>query len=1540
MANNRIQVKRTSTSGRTPNTTNSGNAQYIAAGELALNMSDGILYSSNGSSVIEVGANNTNQRITGTLTVNAISANGGVGTAGQTLTSNGTGVYWASGSGTGTVTSVDSGDGLTGGPITSTGTLSVGAANGITVSADAVGVTQGTGVVVNATGVHVNSTYIATLTSNNTSFVGSVSAANVVSNAQLSSNLANYQTTAGLASNVATLTSNNSTFAYGKTEGTLNVNSALYANASITNTFTVGTASYFVANGNVGIGTITPASKLDIGGAGSSAAGFVTNPALGIKGDVYFEPGAGVDVELYNYRTTSIKFGTGGAEKVRIDASGNVGIGNTTPAHKLSVNGTTNLAGAVTGITTLAAGNTTITGFVNASAGVNSVSYNVGATVVANTTGTYATFVNGKTEGNLNVNSATTALTANNSTNLGGVAAASYQLNSTLSANVATLTANNTSFVGAVSAANVVSNAQLSGNLANYVTTTNLTNNLSNYQTTAGLAANVATLTANNANFVRANNGITSNATGVYVTQGTGIVVNSTGVHVNSTHIGTLTANNTSFVGFVSAANVVSNAQLSGNLANYQTTAGLASNVATLTSNNSTHAFGKTEGNLNVNNALTANNSTNLGGVAASGYQTTAGLSANVATLTSNNTSFVGSVSAANVVSNAQLSGNLANYAALGGATFTGAVTVSNDLTVTGNLTLSGNTVIVGANNLVVQDAIISLHTPANLAQLTSNDGKNIGLAFHYYDTEDKHALLYRDNTTGRLQFHNDGGDPQTNTNPTGNNLGTIQANNFWAGNDTVYATTNSTVYTGTANNTSFVGSVSAANVVSNAQLSSNLANYQTTAGLAANVATLTSNNSTFSYGKTEGALNVNSATTALTANNSTNLGGVAASNYARTDVARTFAGITTFSANIILNSSGLSANGGFGTAGHVLHSNGTATYWAADDNSGGTVTSITMGNGLSSTQSPLTTSGTISVVAGTSGGLVSNSTGVFVTAGSGLVTNATGLHVGTGNGVAIDADSIRVVSGNSQLISNSTGIWLDQTQINHNLLTNYVADQHVAHSTITLTAGAGLTGGGTIAANRTFDVGAGNGIAVDADSIRVVAGTGGGLVSNSTGVFVTQGTGTVVNATGVHVNATYIGTITSNNATFAFGKTEGALNVNNATTAYGKTEGNLNVNSATTSLTANNATNLGGIAAANYARTDVARTFAGITTFSANVVLGTSGLSANGGFGTAGQTLHSNGSATYWAADDNSGGTVTSVVAGTGLSGGTITTTGTLSVNASYIATIASNSALYANASITNTFTVGTSTYFVSNGNVGIGNTAPAHKLSINGSGFFNGTFGGGTQFYNDTSSARGKISLYGAGSVYAIGMQSGVTFGGLNDWAMTFQFNTTASRGFWWGHDGHSVAQGAMALTNDGRLTVAKSMRLGFGESDAVDPGTDYTLSVNGSFAATTKSFVINHPTKPDMKLRYGSLEGPENGVYVRGKSNTSIIELPEHWTGLVDEDTITVTLTPIGKKQRLYVKEIKDNAVVVGGAWRPNYYYTVFAERKDVDKLIVEY
>ena len=90
------------------------------------------------------------------------------------------------------------------------------------------------------------------------------------------------------------------------------------------------------------------------------------------------------------------------------------------------------------------------------------------------------------------------------------------------------------------------------------------------------------------------------------------------------------------------------------------------------------------------------------------------------------------------------------------------------------------------------------------------------------------------------------------------------------------------------------------------------------------------------------------------------------------------------------------------------------------------------------------------------------------------------------------------------------------------------------------------------------------------------------------------------------------------------------------------------------------------------------------------------------------------------------------------------------------------------------------------------------------------------------------------------------------------------------------------------------ATSVRVGIGTNLP-----QYELEINGEISATNKSFVIDHPTKPGKKLRYGSLEGPENGVYVRGElKGSNIIETPDHWEGLVYPDSFTVTLTPIGR------------------------------------------
>ena len=117
--------------------------------------------------------------------------------------------------------------------------------------------------------------------------------------------------------------------------------------------------------------------------------------------------------------------------------------------------------------------------------------------------------------------------------------------------------------------------------------------------------------------------------------------------------------------------------------------------------------------------------------------------------------------------------------------------------------------------------------------------------------------------------------------------------------------------------------------------------------------------------------------------------------------------------------------------------------------------------------------------------------------------------------------------------------------------------------------------------------------------------------------------------------------------------------------------------------------------------------------------------------------------------------------------------------------------------------------------------------------------------------------------------------------------------------------------------------------------------------AMASPPKSFDMHHPTKKGWRLTHVCIEGPEAAVYFRGKSRTDVIELPEYWKGLVHEDSITVNLTPVGSNQNLYIKSIFDNKIVVGGGAQVkggereyDFHYTVYGERKDVDKIIVEY
>ena len=115
----------------------------------------------------------------------------------------------------------------------------------------------------------------------------------------------------------------------------------------------------------------------------------------------------------------------------------------------------------------------------------------------------------------------------------------------------------------------------------------------------------------------------------------------------------------------------------------------------------------------------------------------------------------------------------------------------------------------------------------------------------------------------------------------------------------------------------------------------------------------------------------------------------------------------------------------------------------------------------------------------------------------------------------------------------------------------------------------------------------------------------------------------------------------------------------------------------------------------------------------------------------------------------------------------------------------------------------------------------------------------------------------------------------------------------------------------------------------------------TMTGALTAASKSFDIPHPTKEGFRLRYGVLEGPEHGVYIRGIVTSNIIELPDYWTGLVHENSVTIQLTPIGSATLHYLVKIEDNKVYIDSETSViNANFFIQAERKDVEKVLIEY
>ena len=130
----------------------------------------------------------------------------------------------------------------------------------------------------------------------------------------------------------------------------------------------------------------------------------------------------------------------------------------------------------------------------------------------------------------------------------------------------------------------------------------------------------------------------------------------------------------------------------------------------------------------------------------------------------------------------------------------------------------------------------------------------------------------------------------------------------------------------------------------------------------------------------------------------------------------------------------------------------------------------------------------------------------------------------------------------------------------------------------------------------------------------------------------------------------------------------------------------------------------------------------------------------------------------------------------------------------------------------------------------------------------------------------------------------------------------------------------------------------------SGSIDGGNKGRLASRfGAADGRPKPFDIKHPSKEGYRLRYACIEGPEVGVYYRGRvRGEKIIKLPDYWKDLVDVESISVQLQPIGAHQDVIVKRWDDQFIYLQaqGGMPVNCFYHVYAARKDVNPLYVEY
>jgi len=320
---------------------------------------------------------------------------------------------------------------------------------------------------------------------------------------------------------------------------------------------------------------------------------------------------------------------------------------------------------------------------------------------------------------------------------------------------------------------------------------------------------------------------------------------------------------------------------------------------------------------------------------------------------------------------------------------------------------------------------------------------------------------------------------------------------------------------------------------------------------------------------------------------------------------------------------------------------------------------------------------------------------------------------------------------------------------------------------------------------------------------------------------------------------------------------------------------------------------------------------------------------------------------------------TVASLTSGyVDVTGTTIPTTGIYRPSTKTLGLSADSTLIFkiSNVAAPATSSIETGNFLVQSGNVGIGTTNPTDKLTV---------YGALASYKDGANTIQTQVYLANAGNTRAFNIQLNSGGTGLDLWSYnssnawlrhtTFDYDGKVGIGtaapaakFEISGSSNSALMNIKSPISGAILYVSGSGAVGIGTSNV----GAYTLQVNGSFGATTKSFIIDHPTKEGKKLIYGSLESPYHGIRLTGrdtlKEGKCKIQLPDYIYKLILHDSVNIQLTGIKCNKTLYVDDINipENYFTIAydkalfESYKDyDFFWDFTAIRADVPELITE-